>query len=316
MGKLPKFSDPMLLVGTETSDDAAVYKINEKMAMIQTVDFFTPVVDEPYLFGQIAAANSLSDVYAMGGEPRLALNIAAFPDCLDIEILGEILKGGADKIKEAGALLAGGHTISDDVPKYGLCVTGFVNPEKMWKNCGAKPGDILILTKALGTGMLSTAIKGEIASEEEVDFAAKSMAFLNKYARDAAAEFSIHSCTDITGFGLSGHAMEMAKGSGCSFVIYGEKLPVLKGAKEYAQMGLIPAGAYRNREYLENDVDSKVSELWLEDLFYDPQTSGGLLLSVKREEAESLIEKMKALSLPCAAVGEAITKKDRFLIYR
>ena len=269
-----------------------------------------------YLFGQIAAANSLSDVYAMGGEPRLALNIAAFPDCLDIEILGEILKGGADKIKEAGALLAGGHTISDDVPKYGLCVTGFVNPEKMWKNCGAKPGDILILTKALGTGILSTAIKGEIASEEEVDFAAKSMAFLNKYARDAAAEFSIHSCTDITGFGLSGHAMEMAKGSGCSFVIYGEKLPVLKGAKEYAQMGLIPAGAYRNREYLENDVDSKVSELWLEDLFYDPQTSGGLLLSVKREEAESLIEKMKALSLPCAAVGEAITKKDRFLIYR
>ena len=284
--------------------------------MIQTVDFFTPVVDEPYLFGQIAAANSLSDVYAMGGEPRLALNIAAFPDCLDIEILGEILKGGADKIKEAGALLAGGHTISDDVPKYGLCVTGFVNPEKMWKNCGAQPGDILILTKALGTGILSTAIKGEIASEEEADFVAKSMAFLNKYARDAAAEFSIHSCTDITGFGLSGHAMEMAKGSGCSFVIYGEKLPVLKGAKEYAQMGLIPAGAYRNREYLENDVDSKVSELWLEDLFYDPQTSGGLLLSVKREEAESLIEKMKALSLPCAAVGEAITKKDRFLIYR
>ena len=202
------------------------------------------------------------------------------------------------------------------MPKYGLCVTGFVNPEKMWKNCGAQPGDILILTKALGTGILSTAIKGEIASEEEADFAAKSMAFLNKYARDAAAEFSIHSCTDITGFGLSGHAMEMAKGSGCSFVIYGEKLPVLKGAKEYAQMGLIPAGAYRNREYLENDVDSKVSELWLEDLFYDPQTSGGLLLSVKREEAESLIEKMKARSLPCAAVGEAITKKDRFLIYR
>ena len=304
----------MLLVGTETSDDAAVYKINEKMAMIQTVDFFTPVVDEPYLFGQIAAANSLSDVYAMGGEPRLALNIAAFPDCLDIEILGEILKGGADKIEEAGALLAGGHTISDDVPKYGLCVTGFVNPEKMWKNCGAQPGDILILTKALGTGILSTAIKGEIASEEEAYFAAKSMAFLNKYARDAAAEFSIHSCTDITGFGLSGHAMEMAKGSGCSFVIYGEKLPVLKGAKEYAQMGLIPAGAYRNREYLENDVDSKVSELWLEDLFYDPQTSGGLLLSVKREEAESLIEKMKARSLPCAAVGEAITKKQVFNI--
>ncbi len=316
LGKLPKFSDPMLLVGTETSDDAAVYKINDGTAIIQTVDFFTPVVDDPYLFGQIAAANSLSDVYAMGGEPRLALNIAAFPDCLDIEILGEILKGGADKIKEAGALLAGGHTISDDVPKYGLCVTGFVNPEKMWKNCGAQPGDILILTKPLGTGILSTAIKGEMTSEEEETRAAESMALLNKYARDAAAEFTIHSCTDITGFGFAGHAMEMAKGSDCSLVIYGERLPVLKGAKEYAQMGLIPAGAYRNREYLEKDVDSKVTDLWLEDIFYDPQTSGGLLLSVKREEAESLVEKMKALSLPCAAVGEAVEKKEKFLIYR
>ena len=180
----------------------------------------------------------------------------------------------------------------------------------------AQPGDILILTKPLGTGILSTAIKGEMTSEEEEIRAAESMALLNKYARDAAAEFTIHSCTDITGFGLAGHAMEMAKGSDCSLMIYGERLPVLKGAKEYAQMGLIPAGAYRNREYLEKDVDSKVTDLWLEDIFYDPQTSGGLLLSVKREEAESLVEKMKALSLPCAAVGEAVEKKEKFLIYR
>ena len=180
LSKLPKFYDSNLLVGTETSDDAAVYQINQDLAMIQTVDFFTPVVDDPYTFGQIAAANALSDVYAMGGEPKLALNIAAFPNCLDPEILGEILRGGADKVLEAGASLAGGHTIQDDEPKYGLCVTGFVNPAFMWKNIGARTGDVLILTKPLGTGILSTAVKGEMASEEETAYAASVMATLNK----------------------------------------------------------------------------------------------------------------------------------------
>ena len=180
--------------------------------MIQTVDFFTPVVDDPYLFGQIAAANALSDVYAMGGEPKVALNLAAFPDCLDIEILGEILKGGADKVIEAGAVLAGGHTISDNEPKYGLCVSGFVDPKLMWKNYGAEAGDVLILTKPLGTGILSTAIKGELASEDEIEAAVKNMTYLNRYARDIAAGFSIHSCTDITGFGFAGHAMVLAMG--------------------------------------------------------------------------------------------------------
>ena len=314
MGKLPKFQDPMLLVGTETSDDAAVYKISEELAVIQTVDFFTPVTDDPYLFGQIAAANALSDVYAMGGEPKLALNLAAFPNCLDTEILGEILKGGADKVMEAGAVLAGGHTISDNEPKYGLCVTGFVHPKKMWKNCGAEPGDLLVLTKPLGSGILSTAEKGGIIREAEHLEAAKTMTTLNKYAAELAKEFQVHCCTDITGFGLAGHAMEMAKGSKKTFVIYAEKLPVLSGAREYAEMGLIPAGAYRNREFLEKDMESRISG-WREDLLFDPQTSGGLLLAIPTEDAAGLMGRLSGLELPSAVVGEVTEEKGKFLIF-
>lgn len=306
----------MLLVGTETADDAAVYRISEELAMIQTVDFFTPVVDDPYLFGQIAAANALSDVYAMGGEPKVALNLAAFPDCLDIEILGEILQGGADKVMEAGAVLAGGHTISDNEPKYGLCVSGFVNPKSMWKNYGAQPGDILVLTKPLGTGIISTAIKGELASEQEIDTALKTMAALNKYARDIAAGFEIHSCTDITGFGLAGHAMEMAKGSEMTLILHTGKLPVLPGVQEYAQMGLIPVGAYRNREYLEADVLSEIAGTWQEDLVYDPQTSGGLMLAVKKEEAVQLLERLAEFDLPGTAIGEVTSKQEKYLILK
>lgn len=316
MGKLPKFNDPMLLVGTETSDDAAVYKISEDLAMIQTVDFFTPVVDDPYLFGQIAAANALSDVYAMGGEPKVALNLAAFPDCLDIEILGEILKGGADKVIEAGAVLAGGHTISDNEPKYGLCVSGFVDPKKMWKNYGAEAGDVLILTKPLGTGILSTAIKGELAREEEIRAAARTMVFLNKYARDMAAEFTVHSCTDITGFGIAGHAMEMAKGSKKTLILDTKKFPVLDGVSSYAEMGLIPAGAYRNREYLEEDIKSEIPGTWMEDLCYDPQTSGGLLFSVPKQAAASLLDRLKTLEIPCSQIGEVTEKQEKYLILK
>lgn len=304
----------MLLVGTETSDDAAVYKISEELAVIQTVDFFTPVTDDPYLFGQIAAANALSDVYAMGGEPKLALNLAAFPNCLDTEILGEILKGGADKVMEAGAVLAGGHTISDNEPKYGLCVTGFVHPKKMWKNCGAEPGDLLVLTKPLGSGILSTAEKGGIIREAEHLEAVKTMTTLNKYAAELAKEFQVHCCTDITGFGLAGHAMEMAKGSKKTFVIYAEKLPVLSGAREYAEMGLIPAGAYRNREFLEKDMESRISG-WREDLLFDPQTSGGLLLAIPTEDAAGLMGRLSGLELPSAVIGEVTEEKGKFLIF-
>lgn len=306
----------MLLVGTETSDDAAVYKINDDLAMIQTVDFFTPVVDDPYLFGQIAAANALSDVYAMGGEPKVALNLAAFPDCLDIEILGEILKGGTDKVIEAGAVLAGGHTISDNEPKYGLCVSGFVDPKLMWKNYGAEAGDVLILTKPLGTGILSTAIKGELASEDEIEAAVKNMTYLNRYARDIAAGFSIHSCTDITGFGIAGHAMEMAKGSEKTLILDTGSLPVLKGVQAYTEMGLIPAGAYRNREYLEEDVESRISGTWQEDLIYDPQTSGGLLIAVSEEEAPELLKRLHTLELPSAMIGKVTEKQEKFLILK
>lgn len=316
MGKLPKFYDPALLVGTETSDDAAVYQVSEELAIIQTVDFFTPIVDDPYLFGQIAAANALSDVYAMGGEPRIALNIAAFPSCLDLSILEEILKGGADKVLEAGAVLAGGHTIQDEEPKYGLCVTGFVHPGKMWKNYGAQEGDVLILTKPLGSGILATAIKGGLADEEEAKGAARSMAALNKYARDAAAGFSVHSCTDITGFGLAGHALEMAQGSGKTLEIYMKEVPLLKGVEEYARDGLIPAGAYRNREFAEAQTKSWWEGEWLEDLAYDPQTSGGLLLCVDARDATSLLRELSARKIEAAVIGTVTEKKEKYLLLK
>ena len=315
--------------------------------MIQTVDFFTPIVDDPYTFGQIAAANALSDVYAMGGEPKLALNIAAFPNCLDPEILGEILRGGADKVLEAGASLAGGHTIQDDEPKYGLCVTGFVNPAFMWKNIGAKTGDILILTKPLGTGILSTAVKGEMASEEEAAYAASVMATLNKYARDQVADLQVHACTDVTGFGLAGHALEMAKGSGKTLCISLSSLPVMEGALDYAAMGLIPAGAYRNREFagseclfawkdydMESTMQKYIGKIPLseellcnekqtdeqsltirEDIVFDPQTSGGLLLCIDPKDVAEAVRRLKNLSLPSAVIGNVIDLQKDSLVF-
>lgn len=316
MGKLPKFHDPALLVGTETSDDAAVYQLSGELAMIQTVDFFTPIVDDPYVFGQIAAANALSDVYAMGGEPRLALNIAAFPSCLDVSVLEEILKGGASKVLEAGAVLAGGHTIQDEEPKYGLCVTGFVHPAKMWKNYGAQEGDVLILTKPLGSGILATAIKGGIAGEKEAEEAALSMAALNKYARDIAVNFSIHCCTDITGFGLAGHALEMAQGSGKTMELYMKNIPLLRGADEYAMEGLVPAGAYRNREYAAGKVGSDWDGEWIEDLAYDPQTSGGLLLCADVRDAGKLLQALSSLPLKAAEIGRVIERKEKYLLLK
>lgn len=306
----------MLLVGTETSDDAAVYKISDELAMIQTVDFFTPIVDDPYTFGQIAAANALSDVYAMGGEPKLALNIAAFPNCLNPSVLGEILAGGADKVLEAGAVLAGGHTIQDEEPKYGLCVTGFVHPEHLWKNYGAENGDLLILTKPLGSGILNTAVKGGMASEDEIAFAVKVMSTLNKYTRDIARKFRVHCCTDITGFGLAGHALEMAEGSGKTLILESEQIPVMMGAGDYAQMGLIPAGAYRNRDYAGERVESRIAGSWMEDVIYDPQTSGGLLLAVHPEDGEKLLSQLSALELKSALIGTVTEKKKAALILK
>ena len=224
----------------ETSDDAAIYRITDEIAMIQTVDFFTPIVDDPFLFGQIAAANSLSDIYAMGGIPKLALNVVGFPNCLDPGILGDILAGGASKVKEAGAVLAGGHSVQDEEPKYGLCVTGFVHPEKIWKNYGAIPGDVLILTKPLGNGIINTALKAEVASAGAVAAAQEAMVQLNSKARMILERYPVHACTDVTGFGLMGHGVEMAEGSQVSLIIDAGQIQYLPDALEYAQMGLVP----------------------------------------------------------------------------
>ncbi|RYD05288.1 hypothetical protein N752_09955 [Desulforamulus aquiferis] len=232
-----------MLVGLDTSDDAAVYKLNDDIATIQTVDFFTPMVDDPYLFGQIAAANALSDVYAMGGSPLLALNIVCFPACLPTEVLGEILRGGADKVSEAGAITAGGHSVQDDEPKYGLAVTGLVQPDKVYSNATARAGDLLILTKALGTGIINTGIKADMVSQEDYNRAVKTMATLNKEGARAMLEIGANACTDVTGFGFLGHGAEMAKASGLSLTVFSERVPILPGTKELARMGIIPGGA-------------------------------------------------------------------------
>ena len=300
----------MLLVGTETSDDAAVYQVSPELALIQTVDFFTPVVDDPYAFGQIAAANALSDVYAMGGEPRLALNIAAFPNCLSPDILGEILAGGADKVKEAGAVLAGGHTIQDDEPKYGLSVTGFVHPKRLWENHGAREGDVLILTKPLGSGVLNTAVKAGLASESESAEVIRVMSCLNKYAMEAVRHLDVHACTDITGFGLVGHVVEMAEASHKTMVIHTESLPLIDGALNYASMGLVPEGAYRNREYAQAKAISKLSGTALEDLVYDPQTSGGLIFALSPKDAQEAVERLRTLKISGAVIGEVCAEKE------
>lgn len=310
LGNLPKFCDPDLLVGTDTSDDAAVYKISEDLALIQTLDFFTPVADDPYDFGQIAAANALSDVYAMGGTPKTALNIVAFPKDMDVEILGEILRGGADKVMESGAVLAGGHTIQDDTPKYGLSVTGFVNPKKFWKNYGAQTGDKLILTKPLGAGIINTAIKADLVSEEARTAALASMKLLNRSACEVFREFEIHACTDITGFGLGGHATEMAAASDRTIVIDTEKLPLLPDVEMYASIGLIPGGAYRNREYANKTGVKSSAVLWKEDVVFDPQTSGGLLAAVPEKDVPYIMEELNAAGLQAGVIGEVTDRQE------
>lgn len=289
LDKLPKFADPSLLVGFETSDDAAVYRVTDDVAVIQTLDFFTPVVDDPYTFGQVAATNALSDVYAMGGEPKIALNIVEFPGELDPDILGEILKGGADKVREAGAVLVGGHSIQDDVPKYGLAVTGFVHPDKIYKNYGCREGDVLILTKQLGSGIVNTAVKAQMASAQSEREVIRVMTTLNRKAKETARRHTVHACTDVTGFGLLGHCSEMASASGAVIEINAKDVAYISGAKEYAQMGLIPGGAYKNRRHVSSILEAgDVEEVWL-DLLCDPQTSGGLLMAVPEAEAQSIL---------------------------
>ena len=316
MGNLPKFHDENLIVGVETSDDAAIYKVSEDLALIQTLDFFTPIVDDPYLFGQIAAANSLSDVYAMGGEPKTALNIVGFPNCLDPKILGRILEGGASKVLEAGAVLAGGHSIQDDEPKYGLSVTGFVNPKKIFKNYGSNPGDVLILTKQIGSGIINTAIKAEMAEDYMIDEVVKVMTSLNKKAKEVVENYSISACTDITGFGLVGHAMEMASSSNVTFEIYVEKVPYIQGSLDMAKMGLVPAGTYNNKDYISKDILSENIEECYIDLLYDPQTSGGLLISLPENEVENILKDFedKNMDTKVSVIGSVVERKEKSII--
>ena len=279
--------------------------------MIQTLDFFTPIVDDPYLFGQIAAANSLSDVYAMGGKPLTAMNIVTFPVCrLDAEVLLAILSGGQQKIAEAGAVMVGGHTIDDDEPKYGLSVTGTVHPSRILTNAGAQVGDALILTKAIGTGVLYTALRAELFADG-VTAAAQSMAQLNRYAAEVMEKYTVHSCTDITGFGLLGHAYEMSSASGVELQIDSGAIPLLPDAAAAATMGLVPAGAYANREYLKLiSFDSGVP-VNIQDLLFDPQTSGGLLISLPSEQAESIVQEMKSAGVAAATCIGRVVKKGK-----
>ena len=316
--QLPPVKSDKLLVGLDTSDDAAVYKLSDDTALIQTLDFFTPVVDDPYVFGQIAAANSLSDVYAMGGKPILALNIVCFPTCLSMDILAEILKGGSDKVMEAGALLVGGHTVDDNEPKYGLSVTGTVHPDKVLSNSNAKPGDVLVLTKPIGLGILNTAIKAEMLDEKLQKKAIETMISLNDIAGQGMNMTQVNSCTDITGFGFLGHAFEMAKGSDVSIVIDSKAIPIIEGTIENAKMGLVPAGAYRNQAFIGDNVEfEKDIPVYMKDILFDPQTSGGLLISIEKENANKLLDYYsKNLKTEFNIVGQVTEKQEKYLIVK
>jgi selenide,water dikinase len=303
--KLP--THPNLLIGLDVSDDAAVYQINDEQALVQTVDFFPPIVDDPYTFGAIAAANSLSDIYAMGARPILALAIAAFPDDLPPNIIQAILQGGADKVAEAGAVIAGGHTVVDDEPKYGLCVTGLIAPGSVTAKAHAQPGDVVLLTKPLGTGVITTAIKRGVGDEAHLDAAVTSMVQLNKRVAELAQRVEVHSATDITGFGLLGHAAEIARNSGVGLRIDSAALPLLPGAHAYATNGIIPGGLRRNQAYLEQDGYVRYAaniDHARKLLLFDPQTSGGLLVVLPPAAAADLQQRYADAGQACWQIGE------------
>ena len=304
-------TDPRLIVGYDKSDDASVYVLDEEIALIQTTDFFPPIVDDPYLYGQIAATNALSDVYAMGGEPKLALNIMCIPEEMEKDTVQEILRGGYDKAYEAGAIITGGHTIHGAEPIYGLAVSGFINPKDVLTNSGAKTGDAIILTKPLGVGIITTAAKADLVEKELLDKIYSQMATLNKSARDIMVKYRVHSCTDVTGFSLLGHSYEMAQGSDCTINIYTDKIPYHKEAYEFADMGFIPAGAYRNREYAEAGVKIIGDvERPMMDILFDPQTSGGLLISIDGNDATAALNEMKEAGLNAEIIGNVSEKKE------
>ena len=307
--------DEKLIVGYDKADDASVYMLKDDLAVINTVDFFPPVCDDPYLYGQIAAANSLSDIYAMGGIPKLALNIMCVCNDMTETQVAEILRGGYDKAMEAECIITGGHTITAKEPVYGLSVTGFIQPDKILKNAGAKIGDKLLLTKPLGSGIMLTADKANagLVTQEQMQPVYQNMATLNKIAAQIMREFDIHACTDITGFGFAGHAMEMARASGCTFVFESKLIPHYPKTIELAEMGIIPSGAYKNREYVANEIafDKNVS-LAMQDLLFDPQTSGGLLIATS--QAQELCAALQNVGVDAHIIGEATDRQDTSII--
>ncbi len=309
MNHLPEMEDAKLLVGIETSDDAGVYLINEETALLHTVDFFTPIVDDPRRFGQIAAANALSDIYAMGGQPLTAMNIICYPTREgNLEVLAQILMGGAEKVKEAGALIVGGHSVEDKEPKYGLAVTGVVAPDQLVRNSTARPGDRLVLTKPLGTGIVTSAVKAKMVPPGLEEAVSAQMAALNDRAARAMREAGPSACTDVTGFGLLGHAMEMARGSGVGLIFEAAALPLIERAPEYASLGLIPRGAHANRCFIGDDVSFEAGvPLAIQDIMFDPQTSGGLLIAVPEVRLQTLMDKLAEYGVREARVIGRIT---------
>lgn len=308
--RLPKGpEDPNLLIGYDSKDDAAVYKVSDDIAIVQTLDFFPPMVEDPYTFGKIAATNALSDIYAMGGEVKTALNIVCFPEQMDLNILGEIMRGGSEKVIEAGGTLAGGHSINDTDVKYGLSVTGVVHPDKIYPNNGGKPGDKLILTKKLGVGIICTANRVQEASEEAMASAIESMTTLNKYASLICRKYDIHACTDVTGFSFLGHLHEMMDGK-LSCQIDGSAVPVFPEALDYADEFLLTAAGQRNRNHVQEHVKFVNVPFAMEEVLYDPQTSGGLLVSVSGEQAEALRQELWEAGLPAEIVGEVLENSE------
>lgn len=294
------------MVGLDSPDDAGVFRLTDQIALVQTLDFLTPITDDPYEFGQIAAANSLSDVYAMGGTPLTVMNIVCFPSCdLDEEILAQTLKGGQDKINEAGAVLVGGHSVDDPQFKYGLSVTGIVHPDRVVTNSGARVGDAIILTKPIGTGIMSTAIKAKLAEPSHIREAVALMSMLNQGAAQVMADFDVHACTDVTGFGLAGHLLEMAKGSKTRITLYADRVPLLEQVMVFASMGLVPAGAHKNRAFFKGltRLDPSVDRA-LADLMFDPQTSGGLMICLEKKIAPSCVAEMEKKGIKAWIIGE------------
>lgn len=314
MCQLPKQTKPPeLLVGNETSDDAGVYQLTDEIALIQTMDFFTPIVDDPYMFGQIAAANALSDVYAMGGIPKTAMNIVAYPiQTLGSEVLSEILRGASDKVVESGAVTIGGHSIDDKEPKFGLSVTGVVSPQKFWRNCGAKSGDVLLLTKPIGVGILTTGIKRDKVTKEQEISVIETMATLNKQSAEVLRNYHPNAVTDITGFGLLGHASEMAEGSQVHFEIFAQSVPILSGTKELVSIGVVPGGSKANHKWLQSKVGYDLAvDMDMQLILCDSITSGGLFISLPQAEVSMYMHDMREFGLACYPIGRVTEQKEK-----